>query len=907
MIKDAGYKLHHAYRGDKRGGGVAIIYKRDLTVKEGDASSSRYLSFEYAFVMLTLQSKRRMVLVCVYRNQEISFSFFQEELSTFVEGIVFKGDAVVIVGDFNVWVDVEDNADARKLLTLMSSCGLNQLVQEPTHRSGHTLDHIYVNEFQIHIKHQVINDTLGLTTDHFPIIIEIPSAKGQQRIKTIRYRKLQDIEFNSFRKDLQESYQLLSSENKNFETYFTEYHNVSSTVMNNHAPVLTKSVKTSTAPWIDAEYKLNRATRRKYEREWKRRKTEESRRNYVNQKNLCVELAISKQASYYSQLVQKSGNCQRSLFKVANELLDKTKDKVLPYYSDPKKLADEFNHFYVEKVTKIRNSIPKSTEAEDSSGYSRLFTGERMNEFRLVTVEDVKQIVKQSGIKTSMEDPIPSQVLQQSLDVSLPVLTELINKSLVEGSMKGVKESVIDPLLKKEGLDTDGKKNYRPVNNLLFFSKLVERVVDKQLNEHMSQNNLHENSQFAYKQHHNTETMMLGVTDEVLRGFDENLATIVIFLDLSAAFDTIDVDKFLKIMNEEIGVGGTVLKWFRSFLSGRTQRVKIENVYSDSLRVPCGAPQGSVLGPRVYNINTRSQPMVFKHCMFTSSSFADDSNGRKQFALTFQFHVINNDLSDCLRHIIDWNNAHFMKINPDKTEIMLLRPSSLNKDVIINGFIFEGQCIRFSSEVKNVGVWIDKNLIMDKHINYIASHCYKILKDIGRIKKHLQKSHLERLVHAVIASRLDYCNSLFVNISKDNIYKLQKVQNAAAKIILGWRRRDSASSALKELHWLNVDARITFKILLLVFKVLKGKCSKNLELKYKGFNGRPDDYLMLQTPNFKTVYGTRLFEYNGSRLWNALPAATRAEEDIEKYKGTLKTILFDGNTDLKLRAFRYKS
>ena len=196
---------------------------------------------------------------------------------------------------------------------------------------------------------------------------------------------------------------------------------------------------------------------------------------------------------------------------------------------------------------------------------------------------------------------------------------------------------------------------------------------------------------------------------------------------------------------------------------------------------------------------------------------------------------------------------------------------------------------------------------MDKHINYIASHCYKILKDIGRIKKHLQKSHLERIVHAVIASRLDYCNSLFINISKDNHHKLQKVQNAAAKIILGWRRRDSASSALKQLHWLNVDARITFKILLLVFKVLKGQCSKNLELKYKGFNGRPDDYLMLQTPNFKTVYGTRIFEYNGSRLWNALPEATRAEEDIKKFKGTLKTILFDGNTDLKLKAFRYKS
>ena len=421
----------------------------------------------------------------------------------------------------------------------------------------------------------------------------------------------------------------------------------------------------------------------------------------------------------------------------------------------------------------------------------------------------------------------------------------------------------------------------------------------------MDVNSLHEPSQFAYKEHHNTETLMLNVTDEALRGFDNNMATIVIFLDLSAAFDTIDIDRILEILQTEIGVDGVALQWFKSFLTGRTQRVKISGVYSESCEVPFGAPQGSVLGPKLFNINVRSQPVVFKKCCFNSSSFADDSNGRRSFALTFQFEIIKNQVPNCMQKIIQWSHEQFMKINPDKTEILLLRPSCLNHEIVINGVFIDGQCIRFSKQVKNVGVWLDQNLDMNKHINSIVSHCHKILRDIGRVKKYMQRTHLETIVHAIISIRLDYCNSLFVNLNKDSIFKLQKVQNTAARLILGKRRRDSAKDALRELHWLNVDARITFKILLLVHKVVRGQC--NMSLSYKSFNGRPEDELKLVTPTFNTKYGERLFEYNGSRLWNSLPVHVRKEEDTEVYKKMIKTILFDGNEELKRTAFKYRT
>ena len=818
QIKDCGYELHHAYREGIKGGGVAILYKKKMNVKKGDASTSKHSSFEYSYITVTMNSNKKIVIICIYRKQEVAFSIFHDELSKCIEKLVFKGDAVMVVGDFNVWVNVEDDTNGKKLLTMMNGYGLNQQVLYPTHRGGHTLDQIYVNEFQLNIGYRVRDDIHGITTDHYPLLIELPSTNTKKETRKIQYRNLKNVNIEVFKDDLIKGFDEINDfENQSFETLCTQYHNRSKAIVDVHAPILERTVKDSTPSWLDQEYKRNRALRRRYEREWRKNPTDVSKYRYIDQKSICATLALQKQTAYFSKIVEDAGTCQKSLFKIANEMLDKNKERVLPPHTDAKKLANEFNKFYIDKVVKIRDSIPE-TIGENS--YSRPFQGEKMMNFRLVTEDEVLKIINEKGIKTCMEDPIPAKLLKQSLDIAVPILTKLVNKSLQEGSVDGIKWSIITPLLKKAGLDIEEYKNFRPVNNLVFLSKLLERCADNQLDEHMTINNIHEPTQFAYKKFHNTETMMLGVTDEVLQGFDQNQATVIIFLDLSAAFDTINIDKVIEIMDDEIGIGGTVLKWFRSFLEGRTQQVKIGNVYSESIEVQCGAPQGSVLGPRIFGINVRSQSVVFKIKTFSTSSFADDSNGRKQFALTFQFSVINNEIIDCLHQIINWSNAHYMKINPEKTEILLLYPSSLNREVIIKGVIFEEQCIRFSDEVKNVDVWIDKNLTMNKQVNQIVSHCYKILKDIGRIRKCLKQCHIERLVHAVVSSRLDYCNSLYMNVSKSNMYKLQKVQNAAARLVVGGRKRDSITMALRNLHWLKVESRVVFKILLLVYKII---------------------------------------------------------------------------------------
>ena len=297
-IKKRGFEIHHAYREDKRGGGAAILYKKSFRVKEDEASAKEYSSFEFSIVILTIRANRRLVMVCLYRKQEISFNLFYDEFTLFMDKVMNKGEIVVVVGDFNVWIEEDNAIDTTKLLTLMNAYGLNQSIEEPTHKAGHTLDHLYFNEFQIEIEHEVLAEELGLTTDHFPILMKIPTPSSKETTKMTSFRKLKDVDVVKFKQDLEDSYELLELDGHNFKSMYLQYDDASRGVVDQHSPVVSRKVVASRVAWMDAEYRENRAKRRKFERVWKKRRTEENRINYINQKEVCAQLALAKQTDH---------------------------------------------------------------------------------------------------------------------------------------------------------------------------------------------------------------------------------------------------------------------------------------------------------------------------------------------------------------------------------------------------------------------------------------------------------------------------------------------------------------------------------------------------------------------------------------------------------------------------------
>ena len=416
----------------------------------------------------------------------------------------------------------------------------------------------------------------------------------------------------------------------------------------------------------------------------------------------------------------------------------------------------------------------------------------------------------------------------------------------------------------------------------------------------MDTNNLHIPQQFGYKKGHSTEHVILQIVDEVLIGFEKGTATLVTLLDLSAAFDTVDLEKLMQILENHIRTKGTALNWFKSFLFGRHQKVKIGSTTSSLLATKYGVPQGSVLGPVLFNIYIRNLPSFIKSFGFNTSNYADDTNTRLQFTLQFQHNNITQRLPRLLKNIESWMNEHFLKLNPSKTEIILFTPDGSQKLI---GLVHPNTGhIRFKNTVKLLGVSLDDTLKLESHVNSVISSCYYHLRNIGKLKHRLSPDDLLTLTHSVISSKLDYCNVILFGLDPSLIEKLQKVQNAAARLIYKLPKRSSISEVIRKLHWLRVEQRCVYKILLIVYKRFSHTCPSFLcsLLEISNLETRE-----LKCTYYYTKYGKRAFRYTAPRLWNELPSALKNEESINTFKKGLKTYLFENTKKLLEVLVRY--
>ena len=452
----------------------------------------------------------------------------------------------------------------------------------------------------------------------------------------------------------------------------------------------------------------------------------------------------------------------------------------------------------------------------------------------------------------------------------------------------------IIPLLKKPSLDMDCLQNYRPISNLPLLAKVLERVVTKQLQTYLEEHHLYANVQSAYRRFHSTETALLRVTNDLLRAVDQHHEAVLVLLDLSAAFDTIDHGILLQRLTTRYGITSSALAWFTSYLKGRVQTVNINGTLSEERALRFGAPQGSVIGPILFTMYSAPlQDIITQHGL-KCVMYADDTQ------LYVIFHPSDKNsamqkLVTCVNDIKVWSTSNKLKFNDSKTEVMFFASRFVPTESVQTVNIGSSP-VTPKSDVRNLGVMLDNGFCMTKHVSNVCRSAAMAIYKIGQIRKYLDLKTTERLIHAFVTSRLDYCNCLLYGLPQYELSKLQRIQNSAARLTS--RKRDNVESVLQELHWLPIAKRIEFKILLITYKCLPGLAPMyiaELLTKYTPSRNLRSSTLDLLDPprDVKTcTYGQRSFASAAPKLWNALPHTLRSASTLNQFKTRLKTFLF---------------
>ena len=405
-----------------------------------------------------------------------------------------------------------------------------------------------------------------------------------------------------------------------------------------------------------------------------------------------------------------------------------------------------------------------------------------------------------------------------------------------------------------------------------------------------------EDFQSGFRKNHSTETALLKVSNDLLVASDGGLLSVLVLLDLSAAFDTVDHGILLRRLEEVVGIRNSALDWFRSYLSDRFQFVHVNGSSSERGRVACGVPQGSVLGPVLFNLYMLPLGNVIRKHSINFHCYADDTQLYLSIKANESDHLVQ--LETCLKDIRSWMSQNFLMLNTNKTEVIIVGPKDLRERFSGGLLTLDDAVLASSGEVRNLGVIFDQDLSFNSHIKQVSRTAFFHLRSIAKIRNFLSFKDTEKIIHAFVTSRLDYCNSLLSGSPNFSVRILQQIQNTAARLLTRTGRREHISPVLASLHWLPVKFRVEFKILLITYKALHSQAPSYIEELIEVYHPpralRSEDAGLLVTRQVsKSRTGGRSFSYLAPLLWNQLPASVREADTLSLFKSRLKTFLFD--------------
>ena len=886
------------------GGGVAVIFKNTISNFKILSNFHNNNSFE-ALACTFYFSNRSINTTVIYRpGHPGTDALFMHEFNEFLSAFSDLGANYFICGDFNYWINNPiDKPQTFKFIEVLNDHNCVNSVTKPTHKAGNILDLIIHEVENTSIKNIVVHPCDYKTSGHSIITFtyDLPIKKRAEP-HTIKFRNYKKINLENLKNEVNLQFSSFISD-LNPNDLVTNFNNTLSSIHDKHFPIIEKTIQLDESnPWFDSSVAALRKERRKAERVWRRSGTETSRKNYENMRSAVIVKVEERKTEYFTEKIKNCNTDQKKLWNTMNQLIGITQQQY-----PTKTSSNEFNEFFINKIDDIRKELDSISHSYE---YSDTFTNFDSNQlssnfdrFNHLTEAEVLKLVNSQNKTSCSLDPFNISKVPEILPLLIPIFTKIINACLTFGVFPTPgKVALVRPLLKKPSLEKEELKNYRPVSNLTFLSKLVEKAMLNQLTSHFNNNKCISDFQSAYRQHHSTETALCRIYNDLLLCVTDSKQTILLLLDLSAAFDTIDHNLLLKDL-EETGIKGHALLLLESYIKKRFQKVHFNDSTSDNLELLFGVPQGSVLGPVLFSLYSSKLAKIMAAHEVNYHLYADDTQIYMPITdIAADKIKISNIMSD----IKLWMHERKLKLNEGKTEVILIN-GPFNTDAMIphNNIDFVNNSPP-SETVRDLGLVFDSKLSFANHFNSIIKACNYQLRRLSLITKYLDKPSAIALVHAFVTSRVDYCNSLFVNLPKKDLSRLQCILNRAARLIFKLAPFTSTSPYLYELHWLPTKARIEFKICLLVYKALKfdqPTYLKELLIQYipqsNSVLRSADDPHLLVVPrlNKRPSLGSRAFSYAGPFLYNSLPKSIKDASSTEAFKKLLKTYLFTKSYD----------